>query len=156
MVIQLTGEYGENCYQMRINLFHTSWKKCMRVSLCACWMCVCWGGGETLCTWVWGGACIGKVLLHLHWGVLTFGLGRYFSWNTYPEIVFCLKTDTCLGIFELTMGPIRVFFSLGGTGGSPIRQKFCQSPHLTLVPIFGPRLVSPPPPPRLSPKIWKI
>ena len=32
----------------------------------------------------------------------------------------------------------------GGTGGSPHRRKFCQSPpHPTLVPIFGPRLVPP-------------
>ena len=36
------------------------------------------------------------------------------------------------------------FFFLGGLEGSnPIRQKFCQSPHPTFVPIFGLRLVPP-------------
>ena len=35
-------------------------------------------------------------------------------------------------------------FFPGGTGGPPIRRKFCQSPHPTLVPVFGPRLVPPP------------
>ena len=36
-------------------------------------------------------------------------------------------------------------FSLGGTGGSPHRRKFWQSPHPRLVPVLGPRFVSPPP-----------
>ena len=31
-----------------------------------------------------------------------------------------------------------------GTRESPIQRKFCQSPHPTLVPVFGPRLVPPP------------
>ena len=44
-------------------------------------------------------------------------------------------------------------FFLGGWGVSPIRQKFCQSPHLTLVPVFGPRLV--PPQPRFVPENLK-
>ena len=35
------------------------------------------------------------------------------------------------------------FFPGGGLGGPPIWQKFCQSPHPTLVLVFGPRLVSP-------------
>ena len=36
----------------------------------------------------------------------------------------------------------------------PSGEKFCQSPHPTLVPVLGPRLV--PPSRGLSPKIWKI
>ena len=37
------------------------------------------------------------------------------------------------------------FFSWGGTGGvPPSGEKFANPPHLTLVPIFGPRLVPPP------------
>ena len=50
----------------------------------------------------------------------------------------------------------RVFFPGVGLGGPPIRRKFCQfpPPHLTLVPVFGPRLV--PPSRGSSPKIWKI
>ena len=67
-----------------------------------------------------------------------------YKLQPFPVIVGCL-TDT-----TNTPG----FFSWGGLGGPPIRQKFCQSPHPTLVPVFGPRLV--PPSRRSSPKIWKI
>ena len=38
----------------------------------------------------------------------------------------------------------------GGTGGSPHPAKILSIPHLTLVPIFGPRLV--PPPAKVSPQ----
>ena len=44
-------------------------------------------------------------------------------------------------------------FFLGGTGGPPIRWKFCQSPHPTPVPVFGPRLV--PTQPRFIPENLK-
>ena len=47
------------------------------------------------------------------------------------------------------------FFFSGGLGSPPIWQKFCLSPHLTLVPVFGPRIVSPPSRGSFS-KIWKI
>ena len=47
------------------------------------------------------------------------------------------------------------FFFPGGTGGPPIWRKFCQSPHPTLVPVFGPRLV-PPPSRGSSPKFEKF
>ena len=44
-----------------------------------------------------------------------------------------------------------------GTGGSPIRRKFCQSsPIWHLSPFLGQGLSPPPPSRGLSPKIWKI
>ena len=55
------------------------------------------------------------------------------------------------GLNWLTILRIAGFFP---GGGSPIRRKFCQSPHPTLVPVFGPRLV--PPSRGSSPKMWKI
>ena len=51
----------------------------------------------------------------------------------------------CLPDFVINTASAEQGFSRGGElGGPPIWQKFCQSPHLTLVPIFGPRLAPPP------------
>ena len=78
--------------------------------------------------------------------------GRIHIFKSHPEIFFRPDNYVCTSPMH------RVFFLGGGggwgTGGPPIRRKFCQSPHLTLVPVFGPRLV--PPSRGSSPKIRKF
>ena len=65
------------------------------------------------------------------------------------DTIFKIRLGGKITLIDVTQ---QGFFPGVGLGGPPIRRKFCQSPHLTLVPVFGPRLV-PPPSRGSSPKI---
>ena len=51
-----------------------------------------------------------------------------------------MPTDT--DVHATAVANMSGFFP-GGTGGPPMQQKFCSSPHPILVPVFGPSLVTP-------------
>ena len=69
------------------------------------------------------------------------GIGKIFK---FPEHA---NTRSNVILLLLQIAVTRVFFLGEGEdwGIPPSGKKFCQSPHLTLVPVFGPRLVPPSP-----------
>ena len=67
-------------------------------------------------------------------------------WMMNKETVICSVSVFCVYMHG--------FFSLGGTGGSPIRWKFCQSPPSDTCPRFWTK-ACPPPQPRFVPKNLK-
>ena len=61
-------------------------------------------------------------------------------------LMYCLEIiHTKLNVIFISVLATQPGIFPRGTGGPPIWWKFCQSPHPTLVPVFGPRLVPPPP-----------
>ena len=78
------------------------------------------------------------------------GKGKVFTIQYTISVKKIPKSFWLPRAYITTQTSPRVFFP-GGTGVPPIRRKFCQSPHPTLVPVFGPRLV--PPSRGSSPKI---
>ena len=97
-------------------------------------------GVHTVLCWFW-------TFFVVYWDI--FGCMPYLLFES-----FAVHTHLQPVRFQVGSDVNAIFRFFWGGLGVPIRQKFCQSPHPTLVPIFWPRLV--PPSRGSSLKIWKF
>ena len=113
-------------------------------SLCMLNVCVLGGGGgDSLYMGVRRGM-HGKSITTPTLGGTNIWFGQVFFLKYVPRNCLLPKNRHMFRDLWVDHGTYQSFFFLGGTGGSPIRQKFCQSPHPTLVPIFWTKACPPP------------